>query len=146
MDLHDPATANSSLGLARLGPRSLRVSGGSLKLGREAGRYQQGMLALWMLYLSLPNPQDLYRAVHIKCTLQAGKASLKCKLRANTLQSKASTGGHWMSVQVQTIISGFRLDLLSNRLCGGPGDATGSLPKKNPNKTTQNQKTLLPFS
>lgn len=28
-----------------------RVSGASPKLGREAGRYQQGMLALWMIFI-----------------------------------------------------------------------------------------------
>lgn len=60
------------------------------------------------IHLSLPNPQDLYRAMHVKWTLQAGKAWLKCKLRVNTPQSQASTGGHWMATQVQSIISGFR--------------------------------------
>lgn len=36
-EMTNGSTANSSLGLTHLGHRSLRVSGASLKLGREAG-------------------------------------------------------------------------------------------------------------
>lgn len=45
------------------------------------------------IHLSLPNPQDLHRAVHIKWTPQAGKAWLKCKLRVNTLQHQRTLDG-----------------------------------------------------
>jgi len=85
------------------------------------------------VHLSLPNPYDIYGATHVKCTLEAGKVSLKCKPRASTLQGKASTGGQ-LQVQVQNIISGFGSDLVNNQLCGGPGDATGSLQKKRKKK------------